>query len=106
MFIWDEAPMARRYALAIMDRTLKDIMSYDLLFGGKIVFLGGVFRQLLPTFPRGIRSEVINLSMKSSILWNIFHKFQLTCNMRTIDEDISFSKFVLDVGNGDLMVIS
>ena len=102
VFICDEVPMAPRYTLEIMDRTLKDIMSNDLLVGGKIVILGGDFRQLLPIIPRSIRSKVINLSIKSSILWNVFHKFQLTCNMRAIDEDISFSKFVLDVGNGDL----
>ena len=72
LFIWDEALMAPRYALEIMDRTLKDIMSNDLLFGDKIVILGGDFRQLLP---RSIRSEVINLSIKSSILWNVSHKF-------------------------------
>ena len=54
--------------------------------------------QLLSILSRSIRSEEINLSIKSSILWNVFHKFQLTCNMRAIDEDISFSKFVLDVG--------
>ena len=51
-----------------------DMMSNDLLFGGKIVILGADFRQLLP---QSIRSEVINLSIKSSILWNVFHKFQL-----------------------------
>ena len=54
VFIWDEAPMVPRYALEIMDRTLKDIMSNDLLFGGKIVILGGDFRQLLPILPRSI----------------------------------------------------
>ena len=96
--------MARRYALKIMDRTLKHIMSKDLVFGGKIVILGGDFRQLLPILSRSIRSKVINLSIKSSILWNALDKFQLTCNMRAIDEDISFSKFVFDVGNGDLNV--
>ena len=43
VFIWDEAPMAPRYALEIMDRKLKDIMQNNLLFGGKIVILGGDF---------------------------------------------------------------
>ena len=33
--------MAPRYALEIMVRTLKDIISNDLLFNGKIVILGG-----------------------------------------------------------------
>jgi len=29
IFIWDEVPMAPRYALEIMDRTLRDIMNND-----------------------------------------------------------------------------
>ena len=102
VFIWDEAPMAPRSALEIIDRTLEGIMNNDLLFGGKIVILGGDFRQLLPLLPRSIGSEVINLSIKSIILWNVFYKFQSTWNMRARDKDISFSKFVLDVGNSDL----
>ncbi|XP_071643019.1 uncharacterized protein [Temnothorax longispinosus] len=48
VFVVDEAPMAPRYVLEIMDRTLRDIMQNDLYFGGKIVLLGGDFRQLLP----------------------------------------------------------
>ena len=48
-------------ALEIMDRTLSDIINNNLLFGCKIVILGGDFRQLLPVLPRGIRSEIINL---------------------------------------------
>ena len=64
--------MAPRYELEIMYRTLKDIKSNDLLFGGKIVILGGDFRQLLQILPRCIRSKVINLSN----LWNkyIYHE--------------------------------
>lgn len=48
IFIWDEAPMTPRYALDIIDRTLCDIMNNNLPFGGKIIILGGDFRQLLP----------------------------------------------------------
>ena len=48
VIIWDEAPMAPRYALEVIDRTLKDIMKNNLPFGGKIMILGGDFRQLLP----------------------------------------------------------
>ena len=102
VFLWDEAPMAPRYALEIMDRTLRDVMNNDLLFGGKIVILGGDFRQLLPVLPRGIRSEIVNLSIKNSFLWNNFYKFKLTHNMRAVDDDMSFAQFVLDVGNGTL----
>lgn len=48
IFIWNEAPMTLRYALEIIDRTLYDIMNNDLPYGGKIIVLGGDFRQLLP----------------------------------------------------------
>ena len=65
VFLWDEAPMAPCYASEIMDRTLRDVMNNDLLFGGNIVILGSDFRQLLPVLPRGIRSEIVNLSIKT-----------------------------------------
>jgi len=61
IYIWDEAPMAPRYALEIMDRTLRDIMNNYSPFGGKIVLLGGDFRQLLPIKVHGTRSEILNL---------------------------------------------
>jgi len=38
IFIWDEAPMAPRYALEIMDRTLRDIINNNLPFGGKLSY--------------------------------------------------------------------
>ena len=40
--------MAPKYAMELVDRTLCDIMDNDLPFGGKIIVLGGDFRQLLP----------------------------------------------------------
>uniref|UniRef100_A0AC34FY32 ATP-dependent DNA helicase n=1 Tax=Panagrolaimus sp. ES5 TaxID=591445 RepID=A0AC34FY32_9BILA len=48
VFIWDQAPMAPKYALEIMDRLLRDFTKIDEPFGGKILLLGGDFRQLLP----------------------------------------------------------
>ncbi|EZA50914.1 hypothetical protein X777_10741 [Ooceraea biroi] len=65
IFIWDEAPMAPRYALEFMDRTLRDIMNNELPFGGKIIILGGDFRQLLPIMIHGTRCEIVNLSIKA-----------------------------------------
>ena len=66
IFIWDEAPMAPRYALEIMDRLLQEIMQNNLPFGGKIVVFGGDFRQLLLVLQGGTRSETINISIKFS----------------------------------------
>jgi len=64
--------MAPRYALKIMDRTLRDIMNNDLPFGGKIVLLGDDFKQLLLKCTRGTRSEIVNLSIKFSSVWKYF----------------------------------
>ena len=69
IFIWDEVPMAPRYAMEVMDRTLRDVMNNDLLFGGKIVVLGGDFRQLLPIKVHGTRCEIVDLSINHSIIW-------------------------------------
>ena len=54
----------------------------------KIVILGGDFRQILPVLPYGVRSEVVNLAIKNSLLWIVFHKFQLTRNMRVLNDEI------------------
>ena len=64
--------MAPRYALEIADKTLKNIMGNTLPFRGKIMILGGDFRQLLPIKVNGTRSETINLSIKSSDVWKNF----------------------------------
>ena len=36
VFVSDEAPMAPRYALEMLDRTLTDVMNNNFLFRGKI----------------------------------------------------------------------
>ena len=48
LIVWDEAPMAHRHLLEALDRTLRDIMMDDQPFGGKVLVLGGDFRQILP----------------------------------------------------------
>ena len=64
VFIWDEAPMAPRYALEIMDCTLQNLINNSLPFGGKTVILGEDFWHLLPIKVDGTRSETVNLSIK------------------------------------------
>ena len=41
IFIWDESPMASKYALDAIDRFLKKLMENNLPFGGKLFLLGG-----------------------------------------------------------------
>ena len=94
--------MAPWYALEIMNQKLKDIMQNNKIFCGKIVILGGDFRQMLPIKENVTRTELISLSIKFSSLWTKFQKFELTENMRVLPEEVEFSKFVLNTGNGTL----
>ena len=102
IFIWDEAPIAPRYALELIGRTLRAFMNVDLPFGGKIMLLGGDFRQLLPVKVNATRSELVNLSIKFSTLWKHLSVFLLTENMRTLPGEVEFAKYLLSVGNGTL----
>ena len=57
LIILDEASLAKRYAIELVNEMLKDIMESKLPFGGKIIVLGGDFRQILPITPRKTREE-------------------------------------------------
>ena len=48
LIVWDEAPMAHRHHLEAFDRTMRDVTGNDEPFGGKVLVLGGDFRQILP----------------------------------------------------------
>jgi len=64
--------------MGVVDPALKDI-----LFGGKVVVMGGDFRQLLPMVPRGIRGQIVDASLKrSAILWHSVKVRHLHENMR------------------------
>jgi hypothetical protein len=45
--MWDEASMLFWKTLDTVDRTLKDLMKNDQLFGGKILIMGGDFRLIM-----------------------------------------------------------
>ncbi|XP_042474831.1 ATP-dependent DNA helicase PIF1-like [Macadamia integrifolia] len=98
LIIWDEAPMAKRQAIEVVDRTLQDIMDNVEPFGGKVFVFEGDFRQLLPVVPRATRTEMIDARLVR--LWPKMVKLQLKTNMRARN-DPSFSEFLLRVGNGE-----
>ena len=52
IFIWDEASIIPANTLTAVDILLRDITQVDRPFGGKFVFLGEDFRQVLPVVPR------------------------------------------------------
>ncbi|XP_076890885.1 uncharacterized protein LOC143542109 [Bidens hawaiensis] len=58
LIIWDEAPMHHKHGFQALDRSLKDVLSSNLLFGGKVVVFGGDFRQILPVVQKGTRQDI------------------------------------------------
>ena len=88
LIVWDEAPMMHRFQLEALDLTLRDLMKTvdpkleRVPFGGKALILAGDFRQTLPVLKKGSRAQVLDASIKRSVLWKHFTTFRLTENMR------------------------
>ncbi|XP_020999729.2 uncharacterized protein LOC107488689 [Arachis duranensis] len=116
LIIWDEAPMLNKMCFEALDRTLRDLMSITdqhkthQPFGGKVVVLGGDFRQILPVIPKGSRHDILTSAINSSHLWSFCKVLKLHTNMRllmsSLDQDESemkrFANWILDVGNGNI----
>ncbi|XP_057452749.1 uncharacterized protein LOC130744595 [Lotus japonicus] len=86
--IWDEAPILNKHCFESLDISLIDIMKtqsthgYDIPFGGKVVVLGGDFRQILPVISKRSRSEIVGSPINSSYPWKHCKVMKLTVNMR------------------------
>nr|XP_027122017.1 ATP-dependent DNA helicase PIF3-like [Coffea arabica] len=99
LIIWDEAPMSKKAAIEALDDLLRDLMNSEEIFGGKVVVLGGDFRQTLPVVRKGTKAEMINACLINSPLWHKLEKLQLTENMRA-KLDPLFTQFLLKIGDG------
>lgn len=95
----DETPMGNRAVFSCVDEVCRLVMGNDLPFGGKIVILLGDFRQTCPVIRGGSRAQVIDASIKSSPLWNIFQIRHLTIPIRNA-EDPDFAAYVDAIGDG------
>ena len=69
LIIWDEAVMTHRWAFEALDRSLRDITGFDVIFGGKVILFSGDFRQILPVVARGGRPEIVNACLNQSYIW-------------------------------------
>jgi len=108
LLLWDEAPMAPKEALDAVDRLLRDLMnSPDLPFGGKILVMGGDFRQVLPVMPHCSREDVVSHSLKESPLWrgNKVKIIALRKNMRARAADNAWREYLLQVGDGEVPIV-
>jgi len=100
IFIWDEVTMTHYSALDLADRLLREIMRDNRPFGGKVVVLGGDFRQCLPVVKRGDRVAVVKASIKSSTLWNNVNRLTLKTNMRVHNNtECDFREYLLSIGD-------
>ncbi|KAL7145368.1 hypothetical protein ABFS83_07G078200 [Erythranthe nasuta] len=100
LVVWDEASMANRHSIEALDELLRDLMSDDSHFGGKVILFGGDFRQTLPIVPGGSRESMIAASIVSSVIWPNVTKIRLQENMRA-KEDPCFGSFLMGIGDGD-----
>ncbi|XP_012829852.1 PREDICTED: uncharacterized protein LOC105951006 [Erythranthe guttata] len=110
LIIWDEAPMMCIYCFEALDKIMKSILRGDKLFGGKVVVLGGDFRQILPVLLKASRQDIVHATINSSPMWNFCRVMKLTKNMRlescsspsNVDEVKEFEDWILKVGNEDV----
>jgi len=108
IIIWDEATMSQRKIFECVNRSLQSLMCNKKLFGGKVVLLGGDFRQTLPVIPRQGRAGIISELIKNSRIWDSVTSLSLKTNERINrcgnDEVTSkteeFADFLLNVGDG------
>ena len=109
--------MMHRHVFEAVDRTLRDIMAdvaeknqYE-LFGGKVVVMGGDFRQILPIVKHGTRGDIVAASLNQSRIWRGVRVFKLHTNMRVARllaegdvagavEQQNFAQFLGRVGDG------
>lgn len=77
-------------------------------YGGKLVILGGDFRQILLVVAKGSQPKIVMTTVNSSRLWKHWKVFTLNQNMRLLacnQEDIAndikmFTEWILDISGG------
>ena len=81
--------MLHKWGYEAVDRTLRDLMGAvdprfsELPFGGKVIVMGGDFRQILPVVKKGTRGDIVSASLNQSArLWPHVRVFKLHQNMR------------------------
>ncbi|MCO5595799.1 hypothetical protein L7F22_049847 [Adiantum nelumboides] len=74
-------------------------------FGGKVLLLGGNFRQILPVVPKGSCADIVDATLWCSYLWPQVIVLRLLDNMQIRSDDIvdiAYRKWLMDVGNETL----
>jgi len=73
--------MTNKYCLEALDRTLKDVLDCDAPFGGKVMIMGGYFRQIILVIQKGSKAKMISACIIRSSLWANTKVLHLVQNM-------------------------
>jgi len=106
VIIWDEATMSDKRVYMCVDRLLRHLCNPNEPFGGKVMLLGGDWRQLLPVVRTLDMANVVNYTLKRCHLWKHFHTLRLTQNMRAEDPDGEFADYIRLLGEADDSVMN
>ena len=101
VIFWDEVCNSDRHILETVDRTFRDLQTKRGVdssepFGGRFMFMGGNWSQILPVIEKASRAMIIDSILSKSYMWENIQKFKLTENMRLKDEPV-LSQFLIDV---------
>ncbi|GBM43073.1 hypothetical protein AVEN_126160-1 [Araneus ventricosus] len=69
--IVDEITMLTKDGLRCIDSLLRDFMNNDKPFGGKVIIIGGDFRQTLTVVPRGLPCDSIEIPQQMVVEENL-----------------------------------
>jgi len=115
LIVWDEAPTMNKWQLDAVHRCLRDVMRQpDKVMGGKVVVLGGDFRQCGPVLKnsrgRGRRGSEVNASLTHWNNWGAVKVLRLHINMRVENCEragrkqrlAEWSRWLKSIGDGDV----
>ncbi|XP_059352797.1 uncharacterized protein LOC130702739 [Daphnia carinata] len=89
LIISDEATMKTSHALDAINHLFQTVTKNRVdPYGGKVLLLGGDFRQCLPVVGHGNRVKVTEAAIINNTTWNLFRQLRLVQNMRTEAEHV------------------
>jgi len=110
LIIWDEVQMMNRLCFEALEKTLMDVMRAESEenshkpFGGKVIVLGGYFRQILSVVKNGSRYDIVKETINYYELWKHCKVLKLIENMRLSNEKSleTTVDWILQIGDGDM----
>jgi len=85
--------------LEAQDRSLKEILDSYAPFVGKVIILGGDFRQVLSVVQKGTKAQMFYACIINSHLWSNTKILHLQLNMRSL-QNHSFVEYLMRIRNG------